>query len=88
MDTLLKPRQKTTDIETTKQDTLRDNVIKSTTQHLQKAKNVYKEILTEVEKPLFTAVLEFVNHNQSKAARVLGLSRGTLRKKLKLYELI
>ena len=40
-------------------------------------------VLREVEKPLLQAVLEQTAHNQSNAAQVLGMSRGTLRKKLK-----
>lgn len=44
-------------------------------------------VISEVEKPLLEAVLNHTKSNQSKAARMLGLSRGTLRKKLALYEL-
>jgi DNA-binding protein Fis len=32
--------------------------------------------------------MEQVNHNQCKAAEMLGLNRGTLRKKLKFHQLI
>ena len=51
----------------------------------QKASSVYDMVLGEVEPPLLQAVLKHTRNNQSKAARMLGLSRGTLRKKLKLY---
>jgi Fis family transcriptional regulator len=34
------------------------------------------------------AVLEYTKNNQSKAAEILGLNRGTLRKKLKQYDLL
>ena len=44
-------------------------------------------VMTEVEVPLLEAVLEHSGGNQSKAARILGINRGTLRKKLKQYEL-
>jgi len=44
-------------------------------------------VIKEVEKPLLQAVLNHTKSNQSKAAKVLGLSRGTLRKKLALYQL-
>ncbi|MAP11249.1 MAG: Fis family transcriptional regulator [Gammaproteobacteria bacterium] len=44
---------------------------------------LYQMVLREVEKPLLQAVLEQTAHNQSNAAQVLGMSRGTLRKKLK-----
>lgn len=44
-------------------------------------------VISEVEKPLLEAVLKHTQSNQSKAAKMLGLSRGTLRKKLSIYEL-
>ena len=44
---------------------------------------LYQMVLREVEKPLLQAVLEQTAHNQSNAAQVLGMSRGTLCKKLK-----
>jgi len=49
--------------------------------------NLYDMLLTEVEAPLFKATLEYTNGNQSRAAELLGLNRGTLRKKLKTYGL-
>ena len=48
---------------------------------------LYDLVLREVEEPLFKAVLEYVAGNQSRAADVLGINRGTLRKKLKTYGL-
>lgn len=50
-----------------------------------RASNVYEMVLAEVEVPLLKQVLKYTRGNQSKAAIVLGLSRGTLRKKLKIY---
>lgn len=47
--------------------------------------NLYQLIVEEVEGPLFRTVMELTRYNQSKAARVLGVSRGTLRTKLKHY---
>src|SRR3989338_8741721 len=49
--------------------------------------NLYDLVLAEVEKPLLQMVLKLTNGNQSKAAIVLGISRGTLRKKTAIYEL-
>ncbi len=49
--------------------------------------NLYNLVLAEVEKPLLNMVLKLTNGNQSKAAIVLGLSRGTLRKKMAIYGL-
>lgn len=51
------------------------------------AANLYDLLLAEVEAPLFKATLEHTNGNQSRAAEILGLNRGTLRKKLKTYGL-
>ena len=47
--------------------------------------DLYQLIIEEVEAPLFRSVMELTRYNQSKAARVLGVSRGTLRTKLKYY---
>lgn len=44
-------------------------------------------VMAEVERPLLVATLEYVGHNQSKAAKALGLSRSTLRKKMDQYGL-
>jgi Fis family transcriptional regulator len=47
--------------------------------------DLYEMVLEEIEGPLFRTVMEMTRYNQSKAARVLGVSRGTLRTKLKRY---
>lgn len=47
--------------------------------------DLYKFVLEEVEAPLFRAVMEHCKYNQSRAAYVLGISRGTLRTKLRHY---
>jgi Fis family transcriptional regulator len=49
--------------------------------------DLYQLVLGEVEKPLFEAVLKYTNGNQSEAAEILGINRGTLRKKLRTYNL-
>lgn len=48
-----------------------------------KEKNLYEKIHTEVDKYIFDYVLSYTNDNQSQAARILGINRLTLRKKLK-----
>jgi len=48
---------------------------------------LYDMVLAEVERPLLEAMMAYTKGNQSKAAIYLGLSRGTLRKKLKIYGL-
>jgi Fis family transcriptional regulator, factor for inversion stimulation protein len=50
--------------------------------------NVYEMVMAEVEPELLTSVMKFTNHNQSKAAAILGLNRATLRKKLHQYQII
>ena len=49
--------------------------------------NLYQMVLQEMEEPLLRAVLEHTRSNQSRAAIMLGLNRGTLRKKMKQYNL-
>lgn len=50
--------------------------------------DVYDMVLQEVEAPLLEAVLKYTRNNQTLASSVLGLNRGTLRKKLKRYGLL
>ena len=50
--------------------------------------DLYKLVMGEVEKPLFRTVLEYAGGNQSEAADILGINRGTLRKKLIAYKLL
>ena len=47
--------------------------------------NLYRLILSEMERPLFESVLEYTNGNQSKASEILGITRSTLKKKLDYY---
>lgn len=48
-------------------------------------KNLYALVMDAIEPPLFKAVLEHSHYNQSKAAKRLGLSRGTFRTRLAAY---
>ncbi len=52
----------------------------------QKPKKVYNMVMNEVESALLKSMLNFTKNNQSKAAQFLGLSRSTLRKKLREYD--
>jgi Fis family transcriptional regulator, factor for inversion stimulation protein len=47
--------------------------------------DLYQFVLEEIETPLFRAVMEHCKYNQSRAAIMLGISRGTLRTKLRRY---
>src|ERR1700738_1640704 len=49
--------------------------------------HLYDLVLREVEEPLFRVVLDYAQGNQSRAAGILGINRGTLRKKLKQFGL-
>ncbi len=78
---------------TTSVISLRENVEQSVKQYFDHldgapAGNLYDLVLDEVEEPLLKAVLEYTKGNQSKAAILLGLSRGTLRKKMKKFGLL
>ncbi|NVJ66501.1 MAG: DNA-binding transcriptional regulator Fis [Gammaproteobacteria bacterium] len=73
--------------------TLREHVAISMQNYLQQMNGqplneVYDLVLTQVEEPLLRAIMEHTRNNQTKAAQVLGLNRGTLRKKLKRYNLL
>lgn len=77
----------------TQEQSLRDCV--STTmenyfRHLdgQNVTDVYDMVLQEIEAPLLEVVMKNTRQNQTKAAELLGLNRGTLRKKLKRYSLL
>jgi len=47
--------------------------------------HLYELVMREVEEPLFRATLDYADGNQSRAADILGINRGTLRKKLRHY---
>ena len=49
---------------------------------------LYEFVLEHVEEPLLQTVMERHGGNQTRAAEVLGMSRGTLRKKLIRYGLL
>ncbi|MCP9438599.1 MAG: hypothetical protein NHB36_01795, partial [Nitrospira sp.] len=46
------------------------------------AKNLYPVLLSAIERPLITSVLQETQGNQIQAAELLGLNRNTLRKKI------
>ena len=49
--------------------------------------DLYQLVLSEVEVPLLETILNHTRGNQSKAAQMLGINRGTLRKKIKQYDI-
>lgn len=76
-----------------KKPVLRDSVAKALNDYFDSLKgetpeHVYNLVLTEIELPLLQAVMKFCNNNQSRAAAMLGINRGTFRKKLAFYGML
>ena len=46
---------------------------------------LYDLVVTEVESALLESVMEYAGGNQTRAARMLGIDRGTLRTKLRRH---
>ncbi len=79
--------------QTAQAQTLRDSVsiaLNNYFAHLdgQDVTDVYEMVLSEVEAPLLEEVMKYTRNNQTKASIMMGLNRGTLRKKLKQYGLL
>ncbi|WP_424220788.1 DNA-binding transcriptional regulator Fis [Aestuariirhabdus litorea] len=86
-------RQNLTQQPVEKGETLRDCVESALSNYFahlegQSVTDVYQMVLSEVEAPLLDVVMAHVKGNQTKASILLGLNRGTLRKKLKQYGLL
>ena len=45
-------------------------------------------VIAAVEKPLLMYAMKYTGHNKCEAAKLLGINRNTLHKKLKMYELL
>lgn len=72
---------------------LRDNVTEVMQHYFanlkgEEPKNVFDFFLDEVEEPLLNVVMKYTRGNQSEAARILGVSRGTLRTLLKKFGML
>lgn len=50
--------------------------------------NLYDILFEEIERPLLEVLIAHTQYNQVKMANMLGISRGTLRKKLKQYNML
>lgn len=73
--------------------TLRDSVETAMNNYFQNldgqdVNNVYQMVMSEVEAPMLEVVMRHTRDNQTRASQILGLNRGTLRKKLKQYGLL
>lgn len=69
---------------------LRDSVKQALRNYLsqlngQDVNDLYEIVLAEVEHPMLDMVMQYTRGNQTRAATMLGINRGTLRKKLKKY---
>jgi Fis family transcriptional regulator len=53
----------------------------------EKASGVLKMVVQESETITIKFILDKVKKNQSEAAKILGMNRGTLKKKIELYKL-
>jgi Fis family transcriptional regulator len=80
-------------LQATEASNLREAVTASVRKYLaeldgQMSTDVYQMVLAEIEAPLLEEIMAYTRNNQTKASIMLGLNRGTLRKKLKQYNLI
>ena len=82
--------KKTSDV--TMSETLRACVSRSLEEYFKQmgdhpASDLYQLVIGEIEPPLLESVMRHCGGNQTRAASILGLSRSTLRKKLRAYGL-
>ena len=88
------PSHETPSHETPAQEsTLRSQVERSLQRYFKQLDNepatdLHRLVMSEVEAPLLEAVMRYTGNNQSKASIMLGLNRGTLPTKLKLYGML
>lgn len=80
----------TTPAQTQAHKPLRDSVKQSVNRYLKQLddtniENLYELALAELEAPLLEELMTFTRGNQTRASIMLGINRGTLRKKLKQY---
>ena len=71
---------------------LRQNVQEAIRQYLEdmghaQPESLYRTLMAQVEPPLIEEVLRFTQGNQSRTAKILGMTRNTLRTKLIRYDI-
>lgn len=90
----LEPVQATDNTPSAQQEnTLRAEVERSLSRYFENIEDeavtdLHHMVISEVEAPLIESAMRRCGNNQSKASIMLGLNRGTLRTKLKLYGLL
>lgn len=81
----------TTSAQTQAQKPLKDSVKQAVNKYLKQLgdstqiDNLYELVMAEVEAPLLEEIMTHTRGNQTRAAIMMGINRGTLRKKLKQY---
>ena len=78
---------KVPDLEVDLPTPLRKNVQEAIRQYLEdmghsQPESLYRTLMAQVEPPLIEEVLRYTQGNQSKTAKILGMTRNTLRSKL------
>jgi Fis family transcriptional regulator len=73
-------------------ETLHECVRKAVRQYLKdmgdhQPDDFYQVVLAQVEKPMIEEVLRWAGGNQTRTAEALGISRGTLRKKMRIHDI-
>lgn len=86
-----KPQNNLTRTKTSRE--LRDSVTLAVQDYLKKldgetGTDFYQQMMAVIEPPMLEEIMRYTHHNQTRAAQMLGLSRGTLRKKLRQYGLL
>ncbi len=71
---------------------LRKNVQEAIRRYLEdmghsQPESLYRTLMAQVEPPLIEEVLRYTQGNQSKTAKILGMTRNTLRTKLHRYDI-
>jgi len=71
---------------------LRKNVQEAIRRYLEdmghsQPESLYRVLLAEVEPPLIEEVLRYTQGNQSRTAKILGMTRNTLRTQLDRYDI-
>ncbi|MCB2263118.1 MAG: Fis family transcriptional regulator [Candidatus Thiosymbion ectosymbiont of Robbea hypermnestra] len=84
------PAEVTTPFRTDRGQTLRECVRSTLGHYLEnldghEVGDLYQTVMGEVEPPLIKSLLAYTRGNQTQSARLLGMSRGTLRKKMACY---
>jgi len=70
-----------------KKKSLNPQTKKPLSEQVRKAMKRYYRELNSVEPKGLIATMKYTNNNQSRAAKILGLNRATLRKKLLKYKI-